>query len=155
MQREVVLASRRETERLGARIARVLVPGDLVMLEGGLGAGKTVLAGAVTRSLGARDADVTSPTFSIVNEYAREGGGPPILHVDLYRLLDQPRSLDDEILRLGLRERRAEGAVLLVEWAEAGRAALGDDPALRVVLSIEGENRRRASISGERADEVA
>jgi tRNA threonylcarbamoyladenosine biosynthesis protein TsaE len=144
---ERALRSRRDTTRLGAAIARVLEPGDLVVLAGDLGAGKTFLARAIARSLGVKGA-VTSPTFTLVQEYGTDRG--PLLHVDLYRLRESKTPLAREIARLGLRERRAEGAILLVEWGEDGVDALGGDPALIIRLEVTGDTTRRATLSGRR-----
>jgi tRNA threonylcarbamoyladenosine biosynthesis protein TsaE len=139
--------------RLGARIAAAVRPGDLVLFHGQLGAGKTFLARAVARALGAdRDLAVASPTFAIVHEYATGKG--ELLHADFYRLVNGDAPLDEEIGRLGLRERRAEGAILVAEWAEAAEPALGGAAELVVTLSIEGAHARRARLSGPRADEV-
>jgi tRNA threonylcarbamoyladenosine biosynthesis protein TsaE len=141
------LASRRDTTRLGAAIARALEPGDLVVLDGDLGAGKTFLAGAIAHALGvpARDA-VTSPTFTLVHEY--ETPRATLLHVDLYRLLDSSAGVDTEVARLGLRERIAEGAIALVEWG-ARVPSLGV-PALVVSLAIEGDAAKKAGRSAAR-----
>jgi tRNA threonylcarbamoyladenosine biosynthesis protein TsaE len=157
--RERVLSSRRDTVRLGRRIASVLRPGDLVLLNGPLGSGKTFLARAVARALGVREGvAIPSPTFAIVHEYATDRG--ELLHADLYRLQGEEAGagampLADAIGRLGLRERRAEGAVLLAEWAEAGADALGAAPELVVTLRILGPSARAATVGGTRAMEVA
>lgn len=145
MNGERTLRSRRDTTRLGAAIARVLEPGDLVVLAGDLGAGKTFLARAIARALGVKEA-VTSPTFTLVQEYATDRA--PLLHVDLYRLRESKTPLAQEIARLGLRERRAEGAILLVEWGEDAIDALGGDPSLVVRLRVTGDTTRGATLSG-------
>ena len=134
------------TRRLGRSIAAALRPGDLVLLSGDLGAGKTLLAGAVARALGV-SGGVPSPTFALVLEYETERG--PLLHADLYRVLGP--ALPAEVARLGLRERRAEGAIVLVEWGEDAVAALGAAPALEVKLSVSGPRARVAALSGPRA----
>jgi tRNA threonylcarbamoyladenosine biosynthesis protein TsaE len=145
---EIRLASRRDTTRLGAAIARALEPGDLVILGGDLGAGKTFLAGAIAHALGVPTrASVTSPTFTLVHEYPTERA--LVLHVDLYRLLDSAVGVGTEVERLGLRERIDEGAIALVEWG-AGVAALGE-PALSVSLSIASKTSRVALLAGPRA----
>ena len=139
---ELVLATRRDTRRLGARIAEVLEPGDLVLLDGDLGAGKTFLSRAIARGLGVpTGVAIASPTFTLVQEY--EPRGRTLLHADLYRLRDagSPARTAEEVRRLGLAERRAEGAILLVEWAEGLAHELGGDVALQVVLRAEGEGR--------------
>ncbi len=145
MTHERALRSRRDTTRLGAAIARVLEPGDLVVLAGDLGAGKTFLARSIARSLGVTGA-VTSPTFTLVQEYATSRA--PLLHVDLYRLRESKTPLSQEIARLGLRERRAEGAILLVEWGEDAISSLGGTPSLVVRLHITGPTTCTATLSG-------
>lgn len=115
------LADDAATEALGARLAAILAPGDLVLLEGDLGAGKTALARALIRAAaGDPDLEVPSPTFALVQPY--RAGELDILHADLYRLSD-PREVDE----LGLLDRA--DALVLVEWAErvpelAGRATV-------------------------------
>ena len=154
MTRELVLSSRRDTVRLGRRIAATLCPGDLVLLNGPLGAGKTFLARAVVRSLGVREGvTIPSPTFALVHEYATQRG--ELLHADFFRLRDEKVPLTDAIGRLGLRERRAEGAIVIAEWADGGVGALGGAPALTVTLSTLGPNARAARIEGSRAPELA
>ncbi|MDP9148972.1 MAG: tRNA (adenosine(37)-N6)-threonylcarbamoyltransferase complex ATPase subunit type 1 TsaE, partial [Myxococcota bacterium] len=106
------LRSRRDTRRLGAAIARALEAGDLVVLSGDLGAGKTFLVRAIARAFGVGER-VTSPTFALVQEYVAPRG--TLVHADLYRLRVPERGLATEVARLGLREKRREGAFLLVE----------------------------------------
>jgi tRNA threonylcarbamoyladenosine biosynthesis protein TsaE len=117
------LATRRDTLRLARHIARSLAPGDLIILTGELGAGKTFLVRGICRALGLPERiRVTSPTFNLVHEI---GTQPPILHVDLYRL-DSARQVAD----LDLRARRDDGCALLVEWGEPFAAQLGGDALL-------------------------
>jgi tRNA threonylcarbamoyl adenosine modification protein YjeE len=98
------------TAALGAKLAARLAPGDLVVLEGDLGAGKTALARAIIRTLAGDAAmDVPSPTFALVQPYDTPLG--PVLHADLYRLGDA-REVDE----LGLLDNPE--AIVLVEWAE-------------------------------------
>jgi tRNA threonylcarbamoyladenosine biosynthesis protein TsaE len=145
------LRTRRDTRRLGVSLARVLSAGDLAIISGDLGAGKTFLVRSVARALGV-EGRVTSPTFTLVHEYPTPHG--VFVHADLYRLLDAAR-LEVEIERLGLRAMRAEGAVVAVEWGQDGVAALGGSPALVVSLAIDGEHQRTAMVSGARAEELA
>lgn len=146
----MLLATRRDTIRLGRRIASVLSPGDLLFLNGELGAGKTFLARAIARGLGVgENLAVPSPTFTLVQEYDTSKG--PLLHVDLYRLRDAPQGLRAEVARLGLRDRRAEGAIVLVEWGEGAEDALGSEPALSVALYFSGEHARNCELRGPRA----
>ena len=147
------LGARRDTTRLGTRIADALEPGDLVTLAGDLGAGKTFLARAIARRLGVPPAvAIASPTFTLVQEYDVAKG--TLLHADLYRLRDQGSDQGSrEVRRLGLAERRAEGAILVVEWAEGFERDLGGDVALAVSLRCEADG-RHASLSGRLGDVV-
>ena len=105
----LLLANDAATEALGAELANSLKPGDLVVLQGDLGAGKTALARAIIRHLAGDPAlDVPSPTFALVQPYDTAKG--PVLHADLYRLGD-PREVDE----LGLLDN--PDAIVLVEWA--------------------------------------
>ncbi|MDB4990256.1 MAG: hypothetical protein JWN04_5434 [Myxococcaceae bacterium] len=114
------LPTRRATQRLGVTLAACLTPGDLVVLEGDLGAGKTFLVRAMARALGVPSATaITSPTFTLVNEYET---AVPLLHSDLYRLGDA-----DDLTELGLRDRIGHDAIVLVEWGERFAAALGNE----------------------------
>ncbi len=152
---ERVLATRRDTVRLGRDVAGVIRPGDLLLLFGDLGAGKTFLARSLLRALGVPAATpVASPTFTIVQEYDTRRGA--LLHVDLYRLRDG--DMATEVARLGLRERRAEGAIVVVEWADDHEALLGA-AALAVSLRIEpatgaAATARRARLHGPRVSEL-
>lgn len=105
-----LLADDAATAALGAELAASLRPGDLLILEGDLGAGKTALARAIIRTLTGEPAlDVPSPTFALVQAYDTARG--PVLHADLYRLGD-PREVEE----LGLLDN--PDAIVLVEWAE-------------------------------------
>lgn len=99
-----------ETRELGRRLAALIQPGDLVVLNGGLGAGKTLFAGGVGQGLGL-SGPVSSPTFILVREY--QGGRLPLYHMDTYRL-DDPAELVD----LGYEEYFYGPGVTLVEWGE-------------------------------------
>jgi len=118
------LPNKPATQRLAADLAPLLRGGDLLLLEGPLGAGKTFFARALLRSLGlAGDARVTSPTFTLVNEYDTE---PKLVHADLYRLNDDQRA----VFELGLVGQRDDGALLVVEWGLAFERVLGGDALL-------------------------
>jgi tRNA threonylcarbamoyl adenosine modification protein YjeE len=150
----LILPNRRATTRLGIRIAKIVQPGEWVLLVGGLGSGKTFLARAIARGLGVpSDVAVPSPTFTLVQEYELEGGRT-LLHVDLYRIRDNGRTFESDVARLGLRERMKEGAIVLVEWGNEVVPHLGA-PALRIELTTLSESARRAEFSGPRADVAA
>jgi tRNA threonylcarbamoyladenosine biosynthesis protein TsaE len=133
----VETAAAAETEALGARLAERLQPGDVVLLSGELGTGKTTLVRGACRALGVTE-PVTSPTFTIGQRYG--GGRMPVSHLDLYRLQtlegEDPALLEDYL--------RPEG-VAFVEWPGAGSGRL-DRPAFEVRLAHVDEQRRRIEI---------
>lgn len=122
-------------EAFGARIGARLRAGDVVALEGDLGAGKTTLARAILKALG-HSGEVPSPTFTIIETYAAPPLRLPVVHADFYRLEDPA-----ELRELGLDEYR-EGAALIAEWpAHAG--GFGHEPAcLEITLETVGQGRR-------------
>lgn len=133
---DLALQHRRATRHLAAALGAALTPGDLVLLEGDLGAGKTFLVRGIARALGVPShVRITSPTFALVHEHAAR---IPIVHADLYRL-----SEPDELLELGLAERVGSDAVVLVEWGERFAEAFGDDGLLvRLAWSDTGRSAR-------------
>jgi tRNA threonylcarbamoyladenosine biosynthesis protein TsaE len=126
-----------ETEAAGARIAARLAPGDVVVVSGELGAGKTTLIRGACRALGV-EGPVTSPTFTIGQRYA---GRLPVSHLDLYRLggldAEDPALLDDYL---------DPGSVAFVEWPAAALPQLGDRRVLELRLSHRGGDRRRIEV---------
>lgn len=134
------LPTEEDTLALAELLAAHLRGGDLLVLTGPLGAGKTFLAGALCRACGLeQDEAVTSPTFTLVHEYPT---APPISHADLYRL----RSTD-EVYDLDLAGKRDEGHLLLVEWGAPHVDALGGD-AIELALSVFPRRARIAPSSG-------
>jgi tRNA threonylcarbamoyladenosine biosynthesis protein TsaE len=122
----VPLRTRRATIHLARKLAELVAPGDLVILSGDLGAGKTFFVRAMCRALGvAASIPITSPTFTLAHEHV---GRLPIVHADVYRLNDP-----SELHELGLRAQRAQGALVMVEWGASHAEALGGD-ALEVEL---------------------
>lgn len=130
--------SAQETAALGAGLAGILTAGDMVIVRGDLGAGKTTLARGIARSLGVTE-HVTSPTFALAQRYA---GEVPILHIDAYRL----GGADDE--ELGLLLDSADDALTIVEWPEQLGADLGI-PRVVVELRHGGGDRRLVALSSE------
>ena len=126
-----------DTAAVGRELAASLAAGDVVLLHGDLGAGKTALVRGLAEGLGVPPDEVSSPTFTLVQEY--RGGRLPLFHVDLYRLHD-PREIED----LGLDE-IAEQGVLAIEWAE--RHPRPPRQAVRVHIEHAGETERRIVIS--------
>lgn len=138
---EYLCRSEAETEALGARLAAVLSPGDVVAYRGGLGMGKTAFTRGLARGLG-YSGRVTSPTFTIVNEY--EGGRLPLFHFDMYRL-----GSSDELFDIGWEDYLARGGVCAVEWSEIVRDAL-EPGCIRVDLRRgERDGQRRITVTEE------
>ncbi len=133
----MVTGSEEETSAAGERLAGRINAGDVVLLYGDLGAGKTAFVRGLARGLGASPDDVSSPTFTLVQEY--RGSRVTLHHVDLYRLKEI--EVDD----LGLDELTLGRAVVAVEWAE--RWADAPPGAWVVRISTEGEDQRRISIA--------
>ena len=131
-----VTRSQEETEHLAEALAVRLRAGDVLLLSGSLGAGKTAFVRGLAEGLGIASDQVSSPTFTLVQEY--RAGRVPLVHVDLYRL-DDPREIDD----LGLDE-IAEEAVLAIEWAE--KHPRPPREAIRVLLEYAGETGRRITV---------
>jgi len=135
---EVVTASPEETEALAARLARALVPGDVVTVSGDLGAGKTTFVRGAARALGVAG-PVSSPTFTIGHRY---DAPVPVAHLDLYRI----KGLDPE--EWGDLEPYFEGTVAFVEWPENGGDWLPDARAV-VTLSHVDESHRTVRIDSD------
>ena len=144
MSEQVHLSSVEQTRALGARLAGELRAGDLVVLTGGLGAGKTALVQGLGAALGVRGA-VTSPTFVLARTH-RAGTGPALVHVDAYRLLDQAAGARGSLADLDLDE-ALEHAVVVVEWGEGLVEDLSDSR-LDVRLEVLSETSRLATLDG-------
>ena len=142
---EIQLPTENATRALAARLAPLLKAGDLVVLNGPLGSGKTFFTRALCRALGLpASVRVPSPTFTLVHEHPTE---PPLSHADLYRLRDMA-----DVRGLGLDAQRDDGRVLVVEWGEPYIDVLGGD-ALVLELALDP---RRASLraTGARSREL-
>jgi tRNA threonylcarbamoyladenosine biosynthesis protein TsaE len=135
-----------ETQRIGERLGALLQPGDVVLLQGELGAGKTCLTQGIARGLGI-ESWVCSPTFILVGEYA---GRIHLYHADLYRLEDPSEVADLDLAQL------SEDGVLIVEWPERAPEWL---PAEHLLIHLEhaGRDNRRLNVSasGRRAEELS
>ena len=127
-----------ETEKLGAALAQHLTAGTVLAYRGDLGAGKTAFTRGLARGLGAADR-VTSPTYTIVNEYL--GGRLPLFHFDMYRLHSS-----DDLFDIGWEDYLERGGICAVEWSENVAEAM-EDP---VTVTIEklGDTSRRITIEG-------
>lgn len=132
----LMTSSEEETSAAGERLAALLQPGDVVLLYGDLGAGKTAFVRGMARGLGASADEVSSPTFTIVQEYA--GPRAMLYHVDLYRL--EPVEVDD----LGLDELVSGDGIVAIEWAERWRGR--PDDVYEVRLEDTGDERRLIAI---------
>lgn len=133
--------SESETEAVGKALATTLSPGTVIAFTGDLGAGKTAFTRGLARGLGISER-VTSPTFTIVNEY--EGGRLPLFHFDMYRL-----ESSEELFDIGWEDYLRRGGVCAVEWSEKVADALVG--ALRVdIRRGEGERDRVITVTGGR-----
>ena len=138
-------ASPVETEACGQALANRVEPGDVILLEGDLAAGKTTFVRGLLRGLGGDPTDASSPTFVIVQTYPCTGPVSALHHIDLYRLPDDPEALRE----IGLEDFLADqGAVVAVEWPRPALSGfLGAGVALwRVVFAGEGDEIRRIEI---------
>ena len=110
--RTVFSLSEEETFDLGRGLGRALKGGELLLLDGDLGYGKTVFARGIAAALGVLPEEVSSPSFTLVHEY--RGGRVPLFHIDLYRL----EAPEDEVAALGVEDIRSAGGIVVVEWGE-------------------------------------
>ena len=135
---EYITHSPGETEAIGAALGKILKPGTVIAYRGDLGAGKTAFTRGLARGLGFTDM-VTSPTYTIVNEYL--GGRLPLFHFDMYRL----RSSDD-LWDIGWEDYLDRNGICAVEWSENVADAL--DGAISVTIEKTGEESRRITLEG-------
>ena len=137
MQHEYITNGPLETEELGRRLGGILKPGTVIAYTGDLGAGKTAFTRGLADGLAIPER-ITSPTFTIVNEY--EGGRLPLFHFDMYRL-----GSSDELFDIGWEDYLARNGVCAVEWSENVDDALDED-AIRVDIR-RGDNDNQRNIS--------
>ena len=127
-----------ETEAVGEKLAQILRPGAVIAYCGDLGAGKTAFTRGLARGLGCTDT-VTSPTYTIVNEYL--SGRMPLFHFDMYRLASS-----DELWDIGWEDYLDRGGVCAVEWSENVSDAM--DGAIWVKIEKTGDDSRRITVEG-------
>lgn len=135
---QYITTSPEETEQLGEKLAQKLRPGTVIAFRGDLGAGKTAFTRGLARGLGAGDR-VTSPTYTIVNEYL--SGRMPLFHFDMYRL-----ESEDDLFDIGWEDYLERGGVCAVEWSENVAEAMED--AVMISMEKTGEDSRRITIEG-------
>ena len=135
---EFLTNSPAQTEEVGAALGNIIKPGTVIAYRGDLGAGKTAFTRGLARGLGSSEM-VTSPTYTIVNEYL--GGRMPLFHFDMYRLASS-----DDLWDIGWEDYLDRNGVCAVEWSENVEDAL-EDP---IIITIEklGEDSRRITIEG-------
>ena len=136
---EFYTASAYETEELGARLGRQLWPGAVIAFYGDLGAGKTAFTRGLARGLGIVDT-ITSPTYTIVNEYS---GKIPLFHFDMYRLTSS-----EDLFDIGWEDYLTRDGVIAVEWSERVEDALEDALKIDIRRDPERDNGRRIIIEG-------
>ena len=135
---EYITNSPAETEAVGAALAKVLRPGTVLAYRGDLGAGKTAFTRGLAKGLGCGDM-VTSPTYTIVNEYL--SGRMPLFHFDMYRLASS-----DDLWDIGWEDYLERGGVCAVEWSENVDDAM--ENAVYITIEKLGEDSRRIAIEG-------
>ena len=136
---EYLSHSPEETEQLGEQLGRTLRPGSVVAYRGDLGMGKTAFTRGLARGLGCT-CRVTSPTFTIVNEYS---GVLPLFHFDMYRL-----DSSDDLFDIGWEDYLSRGGVCAVEWSERVEDALPEDALWVSIARGNGENDRIITVTG-------
>ena len=135
---EFITNAPEETEALGEKLAKILTPGTIIAYRGDLGAGKTAFTRGLARGLGCHEL-VTSPTYTIVNEYL--SGRMPLFHFDMYRLASS-----DDLWDIGWEDYLERCGVCAVEWSENVRDAMED--AIIVCIQKLGEETRKITITG-------
>jgi tRNA threonylcarbamoyladenosine biosynthesis protein TsaE len=135
---EFITNSPEETEKVGAALGNILTPGTVLAYRGDLGAGKTAFTRGLARGLGYAE-PVTSPTYTIVNEYL--GGRLPLFHFDMYRLASS-----DDLWDIGWDDYLERGGICAVEWSENVDDAI--ENAVYVTIHKMGETSRRIEIEG-------
>ena len=136
---EVIVNNLKETEKLAKKFAKILTGGEIILLNGDLGAGKTTFTKCVLRALGVKD-DITSPTFTIMREYRTKKFN--IYHFDMYRL-----SSGDDAIEYGLEEYiyNSNNAIVFIEWSQNIKDIL-NGKFIEINISLVDENKRKIEI---------
>jgi tRNA threonylcarbamoyladenosine biosynthesis protein TsaE len=132
----------KETKCLGKKIGKLLKAGNVVALVGNLGAGKTVIANGLCEGLGVKEDYITSPTYTIINQY---DGRIPVYHIDLYRLKDS-----SELYNLGWDEYIYGHGVCMIEWADRAAEMLSEEY-LMINMEVTGRNKRKITLQAKGA----
>lgn len=140
MKLEIITESPAQTVELAKKIGAMLKGGEVICYKGGLGAGKTTFTGGLAEGIGL-DAEVTSPTFALVNEYSK-GGLPTLYHFDMYRIDNE-----DDLFATGFYDYLDGKNILAIEWSENIADSIPDDA---IIINIEnlGGNKRKLTVSG-------
>lgn len=136
---EIISCSPDQTFEMGRTLGRLLKNGDLILFTGDLGAGKTMMIKGIADGLGIEEYNITSPTFTVINEYQ---GRFKLNHIDLFRINNV-----DDLYTTGIEEYFSSNGITAIEWAERIEALLPDE-FLRINILIEGETDRRIFIEG-------
>ena len=134
---EFITNSPAETEKIGAALGQAIPAGSIIAYRGDLGAGKTAFTRGLARGLGCGES-VTSPTYTIVNEYL--SGRLPLFHFDMYRIKDE-----DDLISTGFYDYEERGGIIITEWSENIPFAIPED-AVRVNIEKISETARRFTI---------
>ena len=137
MEKTFITNSPEETIHLGGKIGKLLKQGDVVALIGNLGAGKTVIANGLSRGIGVKESYITSPTYTIINQY---DGRIPVYHIDLYRLNDSK-----ELYNLGWDEYIYGNGTCIIEWADKAGEMLPEEY-LMVNIEVTGKDKRKITL---------
>ena len=137
MKKAFTTNSQEETKRLGEKIGRFLKEGDVVALVGNLGAGKTVIANGLCGGLGVKESYITSPTYTIINQY---DGRIPVYHIDLYRLKNS-----SELYNLGWDEYIYGHGACVIEWADKASEMLSEEY-LMINIEVTGKDNRKITL---------
>lgn len=144
MKRIFHTGSPEESRKTGILLGSTLHPGDVVVFTGDLGAGKTTFVGGIASGMGHTDR-VTSPTFTIVNEYREPENIPPLFHFDMYRI-----SSSEDLYAIGWDDYLREGGVCAVEWSENVEDAIPEDAIIIDITCGPGDDDRTITIDDRR-----